>query len=108
MVLQRMRRTFHNVNRTFEIAFSNASRIVGLMVLFPLFAVILGCGPRLETPKRMKVAGVFSTTIEEPWVKVIHQALLDAERELEVSYDFTEGVGSADIVRRILDYTDVP
>ena len=37
---------------------------------------IVGAVPATVQAETMKVAGIFETPIEEPWVKQIHQALL--------------------------------
>ena len=41
---------------------------------------------------KLKVAAVFETPIEEPWVNQIHVALLRAEKELGIEYDWSESV----------------
>jgi basic membrane lipoprotein Med (substrate-binding protein (PBP1-ABC) superfamily) len=43
--------------------------------------------------KELKVFAVFATPIEEPWDNVIHQALLKAEGELGITYDFSDKNG---------------
>jgi basic membrane lipoprotein Med (substrate-binding protein (PBP1-ABC) superfamily) len=50
---------------------------------------------------KMRVAAIFSTPIEEPWVNQIHVALQKAEKELGIEYKWAEHVGSADY-RRVL------
>jgi basic membrane protein A and related proteins len=48
---------------------------------------------------KMKVAAIFSTPIEEPWVNQVHEALLKAQDELGVEYKWAESVPSADYAR---------
>jgi basic membrane protein A len=54
----------------------------------------------------LKVAGIFETPIEEPWVTQIHQALLRAEDELGIDYTWSESVKSADFARVMRDYAE--
>jgi len=53
---------------------------------------------------KMKVAAIFSTPIEEPWVNQIHEAMLKAEEELGVEYSFAESVASADYARVLREF----
>ncbi len=54
----------------------------------------------------LKVAGIFETPIEEPWVNQIHEALLRAEKELGVEYTWSESVKSADFARVMREYAE--
>src|SRR5262249_5811937 len=45
---------------------------------------------------QIKIAGVFGTPIEEPWVNQIHVALLKAKGELGVEYIWSENVKASD------------
>ncbi len=53
---------------------------------------------------KMKVAAIFSTPIEEPWVNQIHEAMLKAEEELGVEYTWAESVASADYARVLREF----
>lgn len=65
----------------------------------------LGSPPtRAEDP--LKVAAVFETPIEEPWVNQIHVALLRAEKELGIEYVWSESVKSADFERVMREYAE--
>jgi basic membrane lipoprotein Med (substrate-binding protein (PBP1-ABC) superfamily) len=54
----------------------------------------------------LKVAAVFETPIEEPWVNQIHVALLQAQQELGIEYVWSESVKSADFERVIREYAE--
>jgi basic membrane lipoprotein Med (substrate-binding protein (PBP1-ABC) superfamily) len=54
--------------------------------------------------KKLKVAAIFSTPIEEPWVNQIHVALLKAQKELGVEYKWAESVQSADYARVLREF----
>ena len=54
----------------------------------------------------LKVAGIFETPIEEPWVKQIHEALLRAQKELGIEYTWSESVKSADFARVMREYAE--
>ena len=53
---------------------------------------------------KMRVAAIFSTPIEEPWVNQIHVALQKAEKELGVEYKWAEHVSSADYQRVLREF----
>lgn len=53
---------------------------------------------------KMKVASIFSTPIEEPWVNQIHEAMLKAQEELGVEYKWAESVPSADYARVLREF----
>jgi basic membrane protein A and related proteins len=64
------------------------------------FAVALGlCAAPALAAKKLKVAAIFSTPIEEPWVNQIHVALKKAEKDLGIEYKWAENVQSADYQR---------
>ncbi|MFH1981856.1 MAG: BMP family protein [Pseudomonadota bacterium] len=54
----------------------------------------------------LKVAAVFETPIEEPWVNQIHVALLKAKKELGIEYVWSESVKSADFARVMREYAE--
>ena len=54
--------------------------------------------------KRLKVAAVFSTPIEEPWDNQIHVALQRARDELGIDYTWSEKVASSDFGRVLREY----
>ncbi len=53
---------------------------------------------------KMRVAAIFSTPIEEPWVNQIHVALQKAEQELGIEYKWAEHVASADYQRVLREF----
>lgn len=54
--------------------------------------------------EKMRVAAIFSTPIEEPWVNQIHVALQRAEKELGIEYKWAEHVSSADYQRVLREF----
>ena len=56
--------------------------------------------------KKLRVAAVFETPIEEPWVNQIHVALKQAEKELGIEYKWSESVKSADFARVMREYAE--
>jgi len=42
---------------------------------------------------KLRVFAIFATPIEEPWDSVIHQALLRAEKELNIEYEWSDNNG---------------
>ncbi|MEA3232694.1 MAG: BMP family protein [Thermodesulfobacteriota bacterium] len=56
--------------------------------------------------EKIKVAAVFETPIEEPWVNQIHVALLKAKNELGIEYTWSESVKAADFARIMREYAE--
>ena len=54
--------------------------------------------------EKLKVAAVFETPIEEPWVNQIHVALLQAKKEFGIEYTWSENVKAADFARVLHEY----
>lgn len=52
--------------------------------------------------KKLKVFAAFATPIQEPWDGVVHTALLQAQKEGKIDYTFTENIGYAGDMERIL------
>ena len=55
-----------------------------------------------EAAKIVKVFGAFATPIEEPWDGVIHLALQKAADEGKIEYTYTENIGYAGDMERVL------
>lgn len=58
--------------------------------------------PTEEAVRKLKVFGAFATPIEEPWDGVIHSALNKAQDEGAIEYEYTENIGYAGDMERIL------
>jgi basic membrane lipoprotein Med (substrate-binding protein (PBP1-ABC) superfamily) len=71
-----------------------------------LFFGIVGAVTATAQAETLKVAGIFETPIEEPWVKQIHQALLQGQKELDLDYTWSESVKSADFARVMREYAE--
>ncbi|WP_419695173.1 BMP family protein [Mesorhizobium muleiense] len=61
-------------------------------------------GSALAQDKKLKVAAIFATPTEEPWVHQIHLALQRAEKELGIEYKWSEKVQTADFSRVMREY----
>jgi basic membrane protein A len=55
-----------------------------------------------EGEKTLKVFGAYATAIEEPWDGVIHSALLKEQEAGRIEYDFTDAIGYAGDMERVL------
>jgi len=87
-------------------AFASMSRRAALLFALAV-AVMFGVSAGQATAaEKLKVAAVFETPIEEPWVNQIHVALLKAKAELGIEYTWSESVKSADFARVMRDYAD--
>lgn len=80
-------------------------RFVALSVLTVMLLSGAALGEAKEY-KNFKLAAVFQTAIEEPWDGAIHQACLQAQKELGVTYEFAEKVGAADFERVLREYAE--
>ncbi len=82
------------------------NRAAALILGAVLFLGIASAVPATVQAATMKVAGIFETPIEEPWVKQIHEALLQAKKELDIDYTWSESVKSADFARVMREYAE--
>ena len=55
-------------------------------------------------PKKLRVAVIYVTPIEEPWNMALHQAMKWAEENLNIEYTYVEKVHEADVERVIRQY----
>jgi basic membrane lipoprotein Med (substrate-binding protein (PBP1-ABC) superfamily) len=62
--------------------------------------------PASGTGATLRVAAVFETPIEEPWVNQIHVALVKAKEEMGIEYTWSESVKSADFARVMREYAE--
>ena len=69
-------------------------------------ASVLTLGGAQAGSDKLKVAAVFETPIEEPWVNQIHVALLQAKKELGIEYTWSESVTAADFARVLRGYAE--
>ena len=76
---------------------------LGLVAAGVVAAAGLGSHGALAADK-LKVAAIFSTPIEEPWVNQIHEALLKAKDEMGIEYKWAESVPSADYARVLREF----
>jgi basic membrane protein A len=77
-----------------------------MLLAIAAVALSLAVGQPTAAQDKLKVAAVFETPIEEPWVNQIHVALLRAEKELGIEYDWSESVKSADFARVMREYAE--
>jgi basic membrane protein A len=80
-----------------------ALRMVAVAV--SLLAAVATSAP-VAAADALKVAAIFETPIEEPWVTQIHEALLKARNELGIEYAWSESVKSADFSRVMREYAE--
>jgi len=89
---------------------SNRSRLYFLILVLMVVGLLLGaCGGAGTAPETeaedgglLKVFGAFATAIEEPWDGVIHSALLKAQEDGRIEYTFTDDIGYAGDMERVL------
>jgi basic membrane protein A and related proteins len=55
---------------------------------------------------KIKVAAIFQTAIEEPWDGAIHTALLQAAKENDITYEYTEKVDAANYEKVLREYCE--
>ena len=58
--------------------------------------------PPPEEAKTLSVFGAYATAIEEPWDGVIHSALQKAQADGRIAYEFTDDIGYAGDMERVL------
>jgi basic membrane lipoprotein Med (substrate-binding protein (PBP1-ABC) superfamily) len=85
----------------------SANRWRGLAVAAAFAAAtVAAAGNTVSAAEKLKVAAVFETPIEEPWVNQIHVALLQAKEELGIEYVWSESVKAADFARILREYAE--
>ena len=80
----------------------NRRQLIGLGALGA--AALALPGRRALGADPLKIAGVFGTPIEEPWVNQIHVALLKAKTDLGVEYIWSENVKASDFGRVLREH----
>ena len=80
-----------------KIAFIVLVGLLGLVAAFPQAA---------GGTDQFKIAAIFQTSIEEPWDGAIHQACLTVAKELNLHYEYSEGVAAADFEKVVREYSD--
>jgi basic membrane lipoprotein Med (substrate-binding protein (PBP1-ABC) superfamily) len=81
----------------------------GLFLSVAVTVVLILTGGTMQpvmSAETLKVAAVFETPIEEPWVNQIHVALLKAKKEMGIEYAWSESVKSADFARVMREYAE--
>ena len=84
-------------------------RLLALLALFTLVTACVapqaGQAPAAQpaaTDGKLVVFGAYATAIEEPWDGVIHTALQKAQDEGKIDYSYTDDIGYAGDMERIL------
>lgn len=80
--------------------------LISRLFMVALTAFLITGAGRAAAADKIRVAAVFETPIEEPWVNQIHVALKKAEAELGVEYTWSESVKSADFARVMREYAE--
>lgn len=85
-------------------------RATATLVLATIVALLGGACQRTASPApeglgRVKVFGAFATQIEEPWDGVIHAALEAEKAAGRIDYTFTDDIGYAGDMERVLRET---
>jgi basic membrane lipoprotein Med (substrate-binding protein (PBP1-ABC) superfamily) len=81
---------------------------IRMLPIILLAALLAACGsaePQAEEAaegEALDVYGAYATAIEEPWDGVIHSALLKAEADGRINYEFQDDIGYAGDMERIL------
>ena len=81
-------------------------RVVVVVLVLVVAGFAFAGGGQEADDGAFRVAGIYQTAIEEPWDGVIHQALLRAEEELDIQYEFTEQIAAADFEKVVREYAD--
>jgi basic membrane lipoprotein Med (substrate-binding protein (PBP1-ABC) superfamily) len=80
-------------------------RALGVQAGLVASALVVGNGAA-AAQEPLKVAAVFETPIEEPWVNQIHVALLKAKDEFGIEYTWSESVSASDFARVLSGYAE--
>ncbi len=80
--------------------------------LFGVFGVMLALTlvlsvtfvPGMAVAKKLKVAAIYTTPIEEPWDGAVHKGLLKGKKMFGYQYEYTEKVAPPDFAHVMRDY----
>jgi basic membrane protein A and related proteins len=78
------------------------------VLMLVLILLLVACAPTVpatpspEQSNVLSVFGAYATAIEEPWDGVIHSALQKAQAEGRITYEFTDDIGYAGDMERVL------
>lgn len=87
---------------TRTVSFLLAVLVVGLVAACAAPATPAPSTPQPAAPGKLIVFGAFATAIEEPWDGVIHTALNKAKDAGEIEYTYTDDIGYAGDMERVL------
>jgi basic membrane protein A len=79
-----------------------------IIISILMIVATVGCkpaptpAPSEAGPTKPLVFGAYATPIEEPWDGVIHSALLKAEEAGKIDYDYSDNIGYAGDLERVL------
>jgi len=77
-----------------------------LLIIAVMMSVLAACGGATTSgtanPEKPVVFGAYATAIEEPWDGVIHSALTKAKDAGKIDYTYTDDIGYAGDMERIL------
>ena len=80
--------------------------VVSLLVLLTASVVFAGGDSENKADDGFKMAAIFQTSIEEPWDGAIHQACQKVADEMNITYEFAEGVQAADFEKVLREYAE--
>lgn len=78
--------------------------VVIILAAAAYFAYPAFSPPAAPSAKKIRVAAIYTTPIEEPWNTVLHEALTWAKGKYNIEYVYTEKVDTADVERVIREY----
>lgn len=90
-----------------------SKRIMVIVLALLLTASLVACAPpaapaptaapaQAPAPETLSVFGAYATAIEEPWDGVIHAALNKAQADGRITYKYTDDIGYAGDMERVL------
>ena len=79
-----------------------AALMLVLLLLMAACAPAVPATPAPEESNVLSVFGAYATAIEEPWDGVIHSALQKAQADGRITYEFTDDIGYAGDMERVL------
>jgi len=83
-------------------------RLVLLVLIAAVSTTVLFASGSKDTTKQaaktFKMAAIFQTSIEEPWDGAIHAACEKVAKEMNITYEFAEGVQAADFEKVVREY----
>lgn len=80
--------------------------VIGLAAASAVAISMLGASDSYAQDKKLKVAAMLGSPVEQQWVGRVHDALVAAEQRGDIEYHLSENVADSDMIRVLREYAE--